>query len=79
LAVGEYTGTFRLGYGSGNDRNGEVVGIDGGVEKEKVGVAEPVVVPSNGLGVGAGEAGGAGLYSQGHVRGDYALVCIRVH
>jgi len=69
---------FRLGHCSGDDRNSGRVGIDGGVEEERVGGTEPVVAASYGFGVGAGEAGGAGLYTEGHVRGDYTLVRIRV-
>ena len=52
---------FRLGHCSGddNDRNSGRVGVDGGVEEERVGGTEPVVAASYGFGVGAGEVGGA--------------------
>ena len=54
------------------------MGIDGGVEEERVGGTKPVVAASDGLGVGAGEVGGVGLDAEGHVGGDDALVSIRV-
>jgi len=78
LAVGEHTSIFRLGHGSSYDRNSGGVGIDGGVEEERVGGTEPVVAASYGFGVGAGEVGGVGLDAEGHVRGDYVLVRVRV-
>ena len=58
MAVGEHTSMFRLGHCSGDDRNSGRVGIDGGVEEERVGGTEPVVAASYGFGVGAGEVGG---------------------
>jgi hypothetical protein len=47
-------------------------------EGSEVPGAEPVAAASCGFGVGVGEVGGVGLCAWGHVRGDYALVRVRV-
>jgi hypothetical protein len=50
----------------------------GALRKKGPEVPEPVAAARYGFGVGAGEVGGVGLYMEGHVRGDYILVRIRV-
>ena len=58
MAVGEHPSVLRLRDRGSNYGDGGGMGIDGGIEEERVGCTEPVDTTGDGFGVGAGKVGG---------------------